>query len=162
MNLQLRSKLSRWCTLLALASITSAVTSLTVASISITTTATTSTERLTFALTLTTHHATRRSVRSLLLDVRSGDNLGGKVEPFAEVVETFRCESIVVILPRELGLDIATGSEGLAGLDDVEILGVDVVVLWEVVVLLCDEHSLTEEVLVDLLSVCLGNKPEDD
>jgi hypothetical protein len=58
-----------------------------------------------------------------------------------------------------LSLDIPAGSEGLAGLDDVEVLGVDVVVLWEVVVLLCDEHTLTEEVLMDLLSVCLGNKP---
>ena len=47
----------------------------------------------------------------------------------------------------------------MAGLNDVEVLCVDVVVLWEVVVLLCDEDALTEEVLVDLLSVCLGNKP---
>jgi len=58
-----------------------------------------------------------------------------------------------------VSLDVTTGGEGLAGLDDVEVLGVDVVVLWEVVVLLCNEHTLTEEVLVDLLSVCLGNKP---
>ena len=50
----------------------------------------------------------------------------------------------------------------MAGFDDIEVLGVDVVVLWEVVVLLCDEHALTEEVLVDLLSVCLRNKPDDD
>lgn len=101
-------------------------------------------------------------MRSLLLDMRSRDNLSGKVEPFAEIVETFRSESVVVVLPRELGLDIATGSERLAGLDNIEVLGVDVVVLWEVVVLLCDQHALTEEVLVDLLSVCLGNKPNGD
>ena len=98
----------------------------------------------------------------MLLDVSRGDNLSGHVEPFAEVVETFRSESIVVILPRELGLDIATGSKRLARLDNVEILGIDVVVLWEVVVFLCDEYTLTEEVLVDLLSVCLGKKPNDD
>lgn len=61
-----------------------------------------------------------------------------------------------------MSLDVATGSERLAGLDNVEVLGVNVVVLWEVVVLLCDEHTLTEEVLVDLLSVCLGNKPTDN
>jgi hypothetical protein len=47
----------------------------------------------------------------------------------------------------------------LAGLDNVKILRVDVVVLWEVVVLLCDEDALTEEVLVDLLSVCLWDEP---
>ena len=98
----------------------------------------------------------------MLLDVSRGDNLSGKVEPFTEVVETLRSESVVVVLPRELSLDIAAGGERLAGFDNIKILGVDVVVLWEVVVLLCDEHSLTEEVLVDLLSVCLGNKPEDD
>ena len=61
-----------------------------------------------------------------------------------------------------MSLDVTTGGEGLAGLDDVEVLGVDVVVLWEVVVLLCDEHTLAEEVLVDLLSVCLGNKPTNN
>ena len=58
-----------------------------------------------------------------------------------------------------MSLDVATGGKRLAGLDDVEILGVNVVVLWEVVVLLRDEHALTEQVLVDLLSVGLGNKP---
>jgi len=97
-------------------------------------------------------------MRSLLLDVSSGDNLSGKMEPFAEVIETLRCESIVILLPRELRLDIAAGGKRLTGLDNVEILGVDVVVLWEVVVFLCDEHTLTEEVLVDLLSVCLWNQ----
>lgn len=50
----------------------------------------------------------------------------------------------------------------MAGLDNVEVLGVNVVVFWEVIVLLCDEHTLAEEVLVDLLSVCLGNKPTDN
>lgn len=99
---------------------------------------------------------------SLLLDVRSRDDLSGKVKPFAEVVETLWSESVVVVLPRELSLDIAAGSEGLAGLDDIEVLGVNVVVLGEVVVLLRHEHTLTEEVLVNLFSVCLGNKPDDD
>jgi hypothetical protein len=37
---------------------------------------------------LTTHHAARGGVRTLLLDVGSGNNLGGKVEPLAEVVKT--------------------------------------------------------------------------
>jgi hypothetical protein len=154
-NSQLRSELSRWCTLLALSSITSSVASLT---ISVTATATASTERLSLTV-ITTHHSARRSVGSLLLDVRSWDNLSGKVEPFSEVVKTLGGEGVVVVLPRELGLDVATGGERLAGLDNVEVLGVNVVVLWEVVVLLCDEDTLTEEVLVDLLSVGLGDKP---
>jgi hypothetical protein len=95
--LQLRSELSRWCSFLALSSITSSVTSLTVTSVS--TTAATSTERLALTLTLTTHHPTRRSMRSLLLDVRSWDDLSGKMKPLSEVIETLRCESVVVVLP---------------------------------------------------------------
>jgi len=58
-----------------------------------------------------------------------------------------------------LSLDVTTGGERLASLDDVKVLGIDVVVLWKVVVLLCDEDTLSEEVLVDLLAVCLWNKP---
>lgn len=50
----------------------------------------------------------------------------------------------------------------MAGLYDVEVLGIDVIVLWEVIILLGDENTLTEEVLVDLLSVGLGDKPEVD
>jgi hypothetical protein len=157
----LRSELSRWCTLLALStSITTSVSSLTITTV--TTTSATSTERLALALTLTAHHATRRSMGSLLLDMGSRNNLCGKVKPFAEVVETFGGEGIVVILPGELSLDVAAGGKRLASLDDVEVLGVNVVVFWEVVVLLCDEDTLSEEVLVDLLAVCLWNKPESD
>jgi len=46
----------------------------------------------------------------------------------------------------------------LAGLDNVKVLGVDLLVLWEVEVLLCDKYALTEQVLVDLLAVGLWNK----
>lgn len=54
---------------------------------------------------------------ALLLDVSSGHDLSGQVEPFAEVVETLGGEGVVVVLPREAGLDVAAGVEGLAGLD---------------------------------------------
>ena len=47
----------------------------------------------------------------------------------------------------------------LAGLNDVQVLGVNVVVLWKVEVLLGDEDTLTEEVLVDLLAVGLWDEP---
>lgn len=98
-------------------------------------------------------------MRALLLDVRRGHDLGGQVEPLAQVVETLGGEGVVVVLPRELGLDVAARGERLAGLDHVEVLGVDVVVLGEVEVLLGDEYTLAEEVLVDLLSVGLGDEP---
>lgn len=41
----------------------------------------------------------------------------------------------------------------------IEVLGVNVAMLGEVVVLLGHEHTLSEEVLVDLFAVCLGDKP---
>jgi hypothetical protein len=44
----------------------------------------------------------------------------------------------------------------------VEVLGVNLLVLGKVEVLLGDENSLTEEVLVDELTVGLGNKPISD
>lgn len=57
---------------------------------------------------------------TLLLDVGGGDNLGGEVEPLAEVVKTLGGEDVVVVLPRELGLDVAAGVQRLASLDDLE------------------------------------------
>lgn len=116
-------------------------------------------------------------MRALLLDVGLGNDVGGKVQPLAEVVETLRGEGVVVPLPGELGLEVTAGSEGLAGLDDlghcqisvrgsllpcgtyVEVLGVDLAVLWLVEVLLGDEDTLAEEVLMDLLAVGLGDQP---
>ena len=60
-------------------------------------------------------------MRPLLLDVGGRDNLGGEVEPLPEVVETLGGEGVVVVLPRELGLDVAARGQGLAGLDDEEV-----------------------------------------
>lgn len=77
-------------------------------------------------------------MRSLLLDVCSRNNLGGEVEPFTEVIETLGGEGVVIVLPGELGLDVAAGVQGLEGLDDEEVLGVDIGVLRKVEVLLCD------------------------
>lgn len=135
---------TRGTTLLAtLASITAAVATLTVTTVTSTATAA---EGSSLALALA-EHAAGRSVGALLLDVGGGDNLGGKVKPLAEVVETLGGQGVVVVLPRELGLDIAAGGERLAGLDDEQVLGVDVGVLGEVEVLLRDEDTLTEEVL---------------
>lgn len=88
---------------------------------------------------LTAEHAAGRSVGALLLDVGSRDNLSGEVEPLAEVIKTLEKqkksdtshfewrglivrtylggEGVVVVLPRELGLDVAAGVQGLQGLD---------------------------------------------
>lgn len=83
----------------------------------------------------------------MLLNVGSGNDLSGEVKPFAEVVETLGGQGVVVVLPRELGLDIAARVERLHSLDNEQVLGVDIGVLGKVEVLLGDEDTLTEEVL---------------
>ena len=83
----------------------------------------------------------------MLLNVGSGNDLSGEVKPFAEVVETLGGQGVVVVLPRELGLDIAARVERLQSLDNEQVLGVDIGVLGKVEVLLGDEDTLTEEVL---------------
>jgi hypothetical protein len=88
----------------------------------------------------------------LLLDVGSGNDLSGEVKPFAEVVETLGGQGVVVVLPRELGLDIAARVERLQSLDNEQVLGVDIGVLGKVEVLLGDENTLTEEVLAETVS----------
>lgn len=87
---QLRVELARGTALLALTSITTSVATLTVA-----TALATATAEGTTALLLT-EHATGGSVRALLLDVGSGNDLGGQVEPLAQVVETLGGEGVVV------------------------------------------------------------------
>lgn len=87
---QLRVELARGTALLALTSITTSVATLAVA-----TALATATAEGTTALLLT-EHATGGSVRALLLDVGSGNDLGGQVEPLAQVVETLGGEGVVV------------------------------------------------------------------
>lgn len=55
---------------------------------------------------------------ALLLDVCSRDNFSWEVEPLAEVRKALFGQSVVVILPAELGLDVAARGERLACLDD--------------------------------------------
>jgi hypothetical protein len=160
-DLQLRVEFTRGTTLLATltTSISSSVATLTVSTVTTVASVTTTTTAKGTLLALTlAHHASGRSVRSLLLNVGSRNNLGGQVKPLSEVVETLGGQGVVVPLPRELGLDIAAGRQALESLDYEEVLGVDFGVLGKVVVLGGGEDSLSEEVLVDLLSVSLGDE----
>jgi hypothetical protein len=115
---QLGSELARRTALLALTSVTASVAALPVATV--TATATASAEPPLTAL-LAAKHATGRGVRPLLLDVGGRDNLGGEVQPLPEVVETLGGQGVVVVLPRELGLDVAARGQRLARLDDEEV-----------------------------------------
>lgn len=87
-----------------------------------------------------------------------GQDSLGDVQLCSQVLETFIGQRVVVPLPRELGLDVTLGGQGLHGLDDPQVLDINLLVLGLVEVLLGNSNTLLEEVLVDLLSVFLGNK----
>ena len=78
----------------------------------------------------------------LLLDVGSWNDLSWEVEPFTEIVNSGIGQGVVIVLPGELSLDVFSGVEGLESLDDIEISGVNVLVLVEVEVLLGNEDTL--------------------
>ena len=58
--------------------------------------------------------------------------------PFTKVFDTLRSNRVVVILPRELGLDEALGCQTLEGFDDFKVWNVQIIVFREVVVLFCN------------------------
>lgn len=64
------------------------------------------------------------------------------MEVLTQVLDTLVSEGVVVVLPRELGLNVTLRGKGLQGLDDVQVLGVNLLVLWLVEVLLGDGNTL--------------------
>jgi hypothetical protein len=95
-----------------------ALVTTTVATLTVTTGTTTAATTGTTLALVAAHHATGRLVAALLLDVGGGHDLGGKVQPLAQVLETLGSQGVVVVLPREAGLEVAARGQGLAGLDD--------------------------------------------
>ena len=62
--------------------------------------------------------------------------------PFTEVFDTLGGDSVVIVLPRELGLDETLGCQTLEGLDNFKVRNVEIFMFGEVVVLLGNQHSL--------------------
>jgi hypothetical protein len=58
------------------------------------------------------------------------------VEVFTQVLNTFVSQGVVIILPGELSLDKTLRGQGLQSLDDIQVLGVNLLMLWLVEVLL--------------------------
>ena len=54
----------------------------------------------------------------MLLDVGARNDLGWEMKPLAEVVKALGSQGVIVILPGELGFEVATRSERLASFDD--------------------------------------------
>ena len=68
--------------------------------------------------------------------------------PFAEVFDTLGSNSVVVVLPRELGLDETLGGQTLEGLDNFEVRNVQIIMFRKVVVLLGNQNSLCSKLSV--------------
>lgn len=64
------------------------------------------------------------------------------VQLLSEVVYTLVSQSVVVVLPRKLGLDETLGGQGLQSLDNVQVLGVNLLMIWLVEVLLGHNNTL--------------------
>mgnify|MGYP006891826714 CR=1 FL=1 len=81
-----------------------------------------------------------------------------QVQVFSQVFNTFFSQGVVVVLPRELSLDVTLGGQGLQSLDNVQVLGVNFIVLWLVEVLLSNNNTFLEQVSVDLGSFFLWHQ----
>lgn len=62
----------------------------------------------------------------------------------SEVLDTFVSQGVVVVLPRELSLNETLGSQRLQSLDDVQVSGVNLLMLWLVEVLLSNNNTLCD------------------
>lgn len=65
-----------------------------------------------------------------------------QVQVLSQVLNTLLGQSVVVVLPGELSLDVTLGGQRLQGLDDVQVLGVNLLMLLLVEVLLGDDNTL--------------------
>lgn len=65
-----------------------------------------------------------------------------QVQVISQIFNTSLSQSVVVVLPRELSPDVTLRSQGLQSLDNVQVFGVNLIVLWLVEVLLGDNDTL--------------------
>lgn len=82
------------------------------------------------------------------MHVGTRNNVFWQVQVVSQIFNTSLSQSVVVVLPRELSLDVTLGSQGLQSLDDEQVFGVNFIVLWLVVVLLGNNDTLCEMMLV--------------
>jgi hypothetical protein len=87
-----------------------------------------------------TRAARSRGTSSLLEGC--GEDLGRQVEVLAQVLNTGIGQSVVVVLPRELGLDVLLRVQGLKSLDDLQVGDIQLVVLGSIEVLLGNQDAV--------------------
>lgn len=72
-----------------------------------------------------------------------------EVEVLTQVLNTLIGKGVVVVLPGELSLNVTLRGQGLQSLDDIQVSGVNLLVLWLVEVLLGDSNTLYLNMLVN-------------
>lgn len=72
-----------------------------------------------------------------------------EVEVLTQVLNTLIGKGVVVVLPGELSLNVTLRGQGLQSLDDIQVSGVNFLVLWLVEVLLGDSNTLCLNMLVN-------------
>lgn len=68
------------------------------------------------------------------------------MEVLAQVLNTGIGQSVVVVLPRELGLDILLRVQGLKSLDDLQVGDIQLVVLRSIEVLLGNQDAVCYQI----------------
>jgi len=76
--------------------------------------------------------------------VGGGNDTVGETQPVSKVLNTRVGESVVVVLPRESGLGVTLGGQGLESLDNVEVSSINLSVV-DVVVLLSNNNALCKK-----------------
>lgn len=76
------------------------------------------------------------------MHVGTRNNVFWQVQVISQIFNTSLSQSVVVVLPRELSPDVTLRSQGLQSLDNVQVFGVNLIVLWLVEVLLSDNDTL--------------------
>lgn len=71
------------------------------------------------------------------------------MEVLTQVLNTLIGKGVVVVLPGELSLNVTLRGQGLQSLDDIQVSGVNLLVLWLVEVLLGDSNTLYLNMLVN-------------
>lgn len=76
------------------------------------------------------------------MHVGARNNVLWQVQVLSQILNTGVSQGVVVVLPRKLSFDVTSGSQGLQSLDDIQVLGVNLIVLWLVEVLFGDNDTL--------------------
>lgn len=82
------------------------------------------------------------------MHVSARNNVLWQMQVLSQILNTSVGQGVIVVLPRELSFDVTLGSQRLQSFDDIQVLGVDLIVLWLVEVLFGNNDTLWKYMLV--------------